>query len=62
MRFRTSKSYVIGYISARRGATDGFYNFPTLLRLLINVNINAALKEKGMKNATFLPIANGKCS
>jgi hypothetical protein len=49
----TAKSYVAECICIRRGAAGGFKNFQMLLRLLVNVNRNAALQRKGMKIAIF---------
>jgi hypothetical protein len=59
---KLAKKYVVGWIYPRRGAAGGFQNFPMLLRLLINVNSNAALQEKWTEIAQFKPIAAGKCS
>jgi hypothetical protein len=39
-----------------------FIKLKMLLRLLINVNRNAALQRKGVEIAKFYPIAVGKCS
>jgi hypothetical protein len=43
-------------VCVRRKAANDFLNtiFPLLLRLLINVNLNAALQRKGMEIGTFL--------
>jgi hypothetical protein len=44
----------------RRRTAEHFKNFPQLLRLLINVDRYILLHRKGMKIATFLPIAAGQ--
>ncbi len=53
MRLRLAKMMLLGYICTRRGAAGGFKIFQMLLRLLINVNRNAALQRKGMEIAMF---------
>jgi hypothetical protein len=50
---------LVGKSNNRRTA-ELFKNFPQLLRLLINVNRNAAVQRKYMEIATFLPIATGQ--
>jgi hypothetical protein len=51
---------MVGKSKNRRRTAARFKNFQQLLRLLINVNRNAAHQRKGMEIATFLPIATGK--
>jgi hypothetical protein len=50
---------MVGKSKNRRRTTERYKNFPQL-RLLINVNRNAAVQRKYMEIATFLPIAAGQ--
>jgi hypothetical protein len=52
---------MVGKSKNRRRGAEHLKNFAQFLRLLINVNKNAALQRKGMKIATFLSIAAGQC-
>jgi hypothetical protein len=51
---------MVGKSKNRKRAAEHCKNFSQLLRLLINVNRNAALQRKGMEIVMFLPIAAGK--
>jgi nitrate reductase NapE component len=51
---------LFGKSKNRKRAAEHFKNFSQPLRLLINVNRNAALQRKEIEIATFLPIAVGK--
>jgi hypothetical protein len=53
---------MVGKSKNRKRAAEHFKNFSQLLRLLINVNRNAALQRNGMEIAMFLPIAARKFS
>jgi hypothetical protein len=46
-RLRLAKSGILGKNKNRRRTAEDVYNFPLLLRLLININRNAALQRKG---------------
>jgi hypothetical protein len=48
---------MVGKSKNRRRSAERFKNIPKLLRLLINVNRNAAVQRKETEIATFLPIA-----
>jgi hypothetical protein len=51
---------MVGKSKNRRRTAERFKNFRQLLRLLLNVNRNAAVQRKYMEIATFLPIAAGQ--
>jgi hypothetical protein len=51
---------MIGKSKNRKRAAEHFKKFSQLLRLLINVNRNAALQRNGMEIAMILPIAARK--
>jgi hypothetical protein len=53
---------MVGKSKNRKRAAEHFKNFSQLLRLLININRNAALQRNGMEIAMFLPIAARKFS
>jgi hypothetical protein len=53
---------MVGKSKSRKRAPRHFNKFLQLLRLLINVNRNAALQRKGMEIAMFLTIVTGKFS
>jgi hypothetical protein len=53
---------MVGKSNSRKRAAEHFKKFSQLLRLLINVNRNAALQRNGMEIAMFLPIATRKFS
>ncbi len=57
-----AKSGMVGKRKNRIRTAERFKNFPQLLRLLSNVNRDAALQRKRMEIATFLPIAAGQFS
>ncbi len=51
---------MVGKSKNRRRTAEHLKNVPLLLRLLINVNSNAAVQRKYTEIATFLPIAAGR--
>jgi hypothetical protein len=53
---------MVGKSKSRKSAAEHLKTFSQLLRLLINVNRNAALQRNGMEMAMFLPIAARKFS
>ncbi len=57
-----AKSSKVGKSKNRKRVAEHLKNFSQLLRLLINVNRNAALQRNGMEIAMFLPIAARKFS
>jgi hypothetical protein len=58
-QFGMAKSSMAGKSKNGRRNTEGFYNFPGLLRLLLNVKKNVAFQGKRMEIITFLPTAAG---
>jgi hypothetical protein len=53
---------MVGKSKNRKRAAEHFKTCSQFLRLLINVNRNAALQRNGMEIAMFLPIAARKFS
>jgi hypothetical protein len=56
---RLAHSTVVGWACVGRGVDDGYYDFPLVLQLFININRKAVLQRKWMEIATFLQIATG---